>query len=76
MADIKRKNPKNAAGAYYVDDTCISCEACIEEAEENFALDDDAKAFVRKQPADAGEREACESALDACPVQAIGKEGD
>jgi ferredoxin len=76
MADKNRKNPAGVAGPYFVDDTCISCEACVEEAEENFALDDGAKAFVCKQPADAGEREACESALDACPVQAIGKEGD
>lgn len=75
MADKSKMNPANAAGPFFVDDTCIGCEACAEEAPENFRMGDDNLAYVFKQPEEAGEREACDSALDACPVQAIGKEG-
>jgi ferredoxin len=75
MADASKKNPLNLPGPFFVDDTCIGCEACIGEAPDNFKMDDGNLAYVFKQPAEAGEREACESALDACPVQAIGKDG-
>lgn len=75
MADKGKKHPQNVPGAFFADETCIGCEACVGEAPKNFKMADDSLAYVFKQPADPGEREACESALDACPVQAIGKEG-
>jgi ferredoxin len=75
MADKDKKNPANVPGAFFVDETCIGCEACVDEAPQNFRMGDDSLAIVFKQPEGSGEREACESAWDACPVQAIGKEG-
>ena len=29
MANKQQKQPENIPGAYYVDDTCIDCGACI-----------------------------------------------
>jgi ferredoxin len=75
MADKDKKTASNVPGPFFVDESCIGCEACVDEAPENFRIGDDSLAFVFKQPEEPGEREACESALDACPVQAIGKEG-
>lgn len=37
--------------------------------------DDDSSAFVYKQPENDKEREACEEALESCPVDAIGNDG-
>jgi len=45
-------------------------------APENFKMnDDDSNAFVYKQPENDKEREACEEALESCPVDAIGNDG-
>ncbi len=72
MADKNGKNPKNAPGPFYADSTCIGCEACVSEAPENFKMDEENLAYVFKQPIEPGEKTACLSALEACPVQAIG----
>lgn len=37
--------------------------------------DDDSNAFVYKQPENDEEKAACEEALEACPVNAIGNDG-
>lgn len=76
MADKSAKWDLNIDGAFYVDDQCIACDACIMEAEDFFEMnDDDGHAFVKKQPTNAEELEACNSALEACPVEAIGNDG-
>ncbi|MFP4372220.1 MAG: ferredoxin, partial [Halanaerobium sp.] len=46
---------------------------CVSEAPDNFEMDE--YAYVYKQPENEAEREACESALEACPVDAIGNDG-
>lgn len=76
MAKKEKKWPDNVAGAYYVDDQCIACDACVVEAPKFFRMDDDAgHAVVFKQPKNASDLEDCENALNACPVDAIGKDG-
>jgi ferredoxin len=72
MANKSDKNPRNAPGPYYVDSTCIGCEACVDEAPDNFQMDDSNLAFVTKQPDSPEQKTSCLSALEACPVQAIG----
>ncbi|WP_127716604.1 ferredoxin [Halobacteriovorax sp. HLS] len=76
MADKSAKWDLNVDGLFYVDDQCIACDACIMEAEDFFEMnDDDGHAYVKKQPTNAEELEACNSALEACPVEAIGNDG-
>ncbi|HCM39833.1 MAG: ferredoxin [Bdellovibrionales bacterium GWB1_52_6] len=75
MADKSKKWPDNAPGKYFVDDQCIDCDACRAEAPENFTRNDaNGYSYVYKQPADAKEEAQCKSALEACPVEAIGAE--
>ncbi len=77
MADKNSKFALNAPGKFYVDDQCIACDACVMEAERFFAMnDDDGHAFVKLQPQNASELEECISALEACPVEAIGQDGE
>lgn len=76
MADKSAKFDSNVDGKYYVDDQCIACDACVMEAEDFFEMnDDDGHAFVKKQPSNEKEEELCIAALEACPVEAIGKDG-
>ena len=74
MADPKLKRSENVPGAYYVDDTCISCAACWTEAPEHFlshALH--TYAYVVRQPSTKSEAKRCATAMKLCPVGAIGQ---
>ena len=76
MADKSAKLPENVPGKYYVDDQCIACDACVAEAGDFFEMnDEEGHAFVKKQPESDSDIEACENALSACPVEAIGNDG-
>ncbi len=77
MADKNKKYPENIPGQYYVDRECIACDACIMAAPDYFAMDpDDGHAFVVKQPSNDGEQALCKEAMEGCPVEAIGNDGD
>lgn len=77
MADKEAKWSQNVNGRYYVDDQCIACDACCIEAPHFFAMnDEDGHAFVSKQPVTDEEVEECNNALAACPVGAIGDDGN
>jgi ferredoxin len=75
MADNSKKVPDNVAGRYYVDEECILCNDCVERAPENFAGGDQ-YAYVKKQPANSDEEDQCQDAMDSCPVNAIGDDGE
>jgi ferredoxin len=76
MANPEDKFPQNVPGAFYVDDQCIACDACVMEAPEHFKMDDeDGHAYVFFQPTTPIEIEMCQNALSACPVEAIGDNG-
>lgn len=76
MADKKSKWKINAEGAFYVDEQCIACDACVVEAPRFFAMNDkDGHAFVKNQPTSQTEIQECLNALEACPVEAIGNDG-
>ncbi len=76
MADKNDKFKENVDGNYYVDENCIACGVCVNEAPDNFTMnDDDTHAYVFKQPENSEEEEACISALESCPVDAIGDDG-
>ena len=76
MADKSSKFEQNVDGLFYVDDQCIACDACVMEAPDFFAMnDDDGHAFVFKQPSDEKTLKLCNEALESCPVGAIGNDG-
>lgn len=74
MANPENRVSENVAGDYYVDDQCIACGICVGEAPDNFEMGGD-YAYVSKQPENEAEKTACENALAACPVDAIGSDG-
>ncbi len=77
MADIENKYSDNVNGKFYVDDQCIDCDLCRETAPANFTRNDDGgHSFVYKQPENDDELEKCIEAMEGCPVEAIGDDGD
>jgi ferredoxin len=77
MADPTEKARENVAGRYYVDVTCIDCDLCRETAPGNFTRQDaEGYSFVVRQPTTPAEEAACLAALEECPVEAIGNDGD
>lgn len=77
MANKGNKYPENIEGKYYVDDECIACDACVLAAPDNFSMDeDDGHAFVTVQPKSEEEEELCREAMEGCPVEAIGNDGE
>jgi len=77
VADLTQKLPENVAGKYYVDTQCIDCDVCRVTAPGNFQRSaPKGYSYVFRQPADAEEEAQCQEAMDCCPVEAIGKEGE
>lgn len=77
MADIDEKTPLNVPGKFYVDSSCIDCDLCRETAPENFGRDDDeGVSYVKNQPSNDEELNACMEAMEGCPVEAIGDDGE
>ena len=76
MATFADKYPDNVPGKYYVDDQCIDCDLCRETAPENFTRNEDGGfSFVFKQPTSPEEETLCKEAMEGCPVEAIGNDG-
>ncbi len=77
MADLKDKWPENAAGKFYVDSQCIDCDLCRETAPDFFGRNDDGGySYVIKQPTTPEDEAKCTEALEGCPVEAIGSDGE
>jgi ferredoxin len=77
MADQANKYAENVAGKFYVDNQCIDCDLCRETAPANFTrADDEGYSYVYKQPATDDELAQCVEAMEGCPVEAIGNDGD
>lgn len=77
MAEKEEKNEKNVPGKFYVDSNCIDCDLCRETAPDFFVRDDDeGVSYVCKQPDTDAEVSLCQEALEGCPVQAIGDDGE
>ena len=73
MASLARRYPDNAPGDFYVDRTCIDCDACRRIAPAVFAEAAD-HSYVRGQPRTPAERHRALMALVACPAGSIGTE--
>ena len=77
MACKTNKYEENQAGRFYVDRECIACDACILAAPDNFGMNEsDGHAFIKRQPTGDAEEGACREAMEGCPVEAIGNDGE
>src|SRR5215510_131958 len=71
MANLALRLPENVPGDFFVDSTCIDCDACRQIAPGTF-VDDGDTSVVYRQPADAEETKRALMALVACPTASIG----
>jgi len=71
MATLARRYPDNAPGDFYVDTTCIDCDACRRIEPRVFAEASD-HSYVQQQPRNEEERRRALMALVACPTGSIG----
>lgn len=71
MASLRERLPDNVPGPFYVDRTCIDCDACRRIAPGVFAGGPD-HSFVARQPEDEVGKRRAMMALVACPTGSIG----
>jgi glyoxylase-like metal-dependent hydrolase (beta-lactamase superfamily II)/ferredoxin len=71
MANLKKKLPANLDGTFFVDSTCINCDACRQLAPETFQEHEDFSS-VFHQPASELDVHRAYQAMIACPVGSIG----
>jgi Ferredoxin len=77
MANKADKWANNAPGKFYVDQQCIDCDLCRETAPGFFTRHDEGGySYVHKQPTTEEEVALCMEALEGCPVEAIGQDGE
>lgn len=77
MADKQKKTSGSVDGPYYVDTNCIACGACLVDAPDFIAMNEEIGfAYFYKQPVTEAERSQCEEATIACPVESIGNDGE
>jgi len=77
MADFLHRLPLSAPGKFYVDHTCTDCDFCCVLAPNNFTRDPDtAHSYVAKQPTTELELTEVREAVEGCPTDSIGDDGD
>jgi len=76
MANRNDKFSENVPGAWYVDSNCIECGLCEDAVPSVFRrLDAGGYNYVFHQPESVEELGAADEAREACPTEAIGKDG-
>jgi glyoxylase-like metal-dependent hydrolase (beta-lactamase superfamily II)/ferredoxin len=71
MASLARRLPQNIPGDFFVDETCIDCDACRQIAPSTFR-DHGEQSSVYRQPRTAAEINLALMSLVACPTASIG----
>ena len=71
MANPRKRVPENVPGDFFVDSTCIDCDACRQIAPSVFGEGAETS-FVKAQPRPSAERRQALQALLACPTGSIG----
>lgn len=71
MAHVARRLPQNVEGDFFVDDTCIDCDACRQIAPATFR-DHGEQSSVYHQPETVEETRLALMSLVACPTASIG----
>lgn len=74
MANFQERYSNNAEGQFFVDRTCINCDACRQLAPSTFG-EINGHSFVTSQPKTDEEERAATRALLSCPVGCIGTVG-
>jgi glyoxylase-like metal-dependent hydrolase (beta-lactamase superfamily II)/ferredoxin len=75
MANPRKRVPENVPGDFFVDSTCIDCDACRQIAPSVFGEAAETS-FVKAQPVPGADRRLALQALLACPTGSIGCLGD
>src|SRR6186997_2671015 len=75
MANPKKRVPENVLGDFFVDETCIDCDACRQIAPATFGEAAESS-FVHSQPTSIDGRRQALHALLSCPIGSIGCLGD
>jgi glyoxylase-like metal-dependent hydrolase (beta-lactamase superfamily II)/ferredoxin len=75
MANPGKRVPENVSGDFFVDQTCINCDACRQIAPLVFGEAAETS-FVKAQPTSSADRRQALQALLACPTGSIGCMGD
>src|SRR5258708_10776929 len=75
MANPKVRVPENLPGDFFVDSTCIDCDACRQIAPSVFGEAVETS-FVKAQPHTVADRRSALHALVSCPTGSIGSLGD
>lgn len=75
MANIAKRVPENVPGDFFVDSTCIDCDACRQIAPGVFG-EARTTSFVKAQPPSPAERKVALYALLSCPTGSIGCLGE
>ena len=75
MANPKKRVPENVPGDFFVDSTCIDCDACRQIAPAVFG-EAATTSFVKAQPIAIADRRQALQALLACPTGSIGCLGE
>ena len=79
MADKTNKQPESIPGKWYVDNTCVPCNNCMDVEGVGAVLkysDDQTHVYFHKQPATPAELKAAQEALEICPTGSIGTDGE
>ena len=77
MARIEHRVPQNVEGRFYVDWSCIYCDLCVEVAPTVFKeKKEEGWAYVVNQPSSLEEVEAAMEAVEGCPTESSGFDGD
>lgn len=77
MSSFHERLPNNVRGAFYVDCTCLDCDLCRDIAPANFSRDaEHGVSYVSRQPDTPEELARCREAVDGCPCESIGFDGD
>jgi glyoxylase-like metal-dependent hydrolase (beta-lactamase superfamily II)/ferredoxin len=71
MANPKKRVPENVPGDFFVDSTCIDCDACRQIAPSVFGEARETS-HVKAQPASGADRRQALQALLSCPTGSIG----
>lgn len=71
MANITKSVPENVPGDFFVDSTCIDCDACRQIAPTVFAEAAETS-YVKTQPQSPEDRKEAAYALLSCPTGSIG----
>lgn len=71
------RHPLSVRGRFYVDHTCTDCDFCCVLAPQNFQRDPGtAHSYVFKQPTTETELTEVREAVEGCPTDSIGDDGD